>query len=134
REAGPRGRRAGAGAGAGRRLRRRPRNLAHAIFRTLIVPQTEKSGMPDTPIARPLSKANLGHEPGLDPVVAASGRRAAHEGRGRARQRPELLADAREGLFVEARAHLRDVDELAILVKTEVEGAEMSARALRHSA
>src|SRR5262249_10525234 len=111
---------------------RRDRNVARALLRTLGVKQSEESGLPDTTIARPLGKTNLAHEPGLDPVLPAPGRTSSRKRRRGARQRTELLDDERERLVVEAGAHLRDVDELAVLVESEVERAEMSTRALGH--
>src|SRR5262247_3611516 len=103
---------------------------AQAVFRTLVVEQTEEGRLPDTAIARPLGKTNAAHEPRLDPVVPASGRRSLRKRRCGARQRPELLDDERECPVVEARAHLRDVDQLAALVEAQMERAEVSARAL----
>src|SRR5206468_1055508 len=101
------------------RLRRR-QGRAQAVLRTLVVEQTEEGRLPDTAIARPLGKTNAAHEPRLDPVVPASGRRSFRKRRYGARQRPELLADEHERLVVEARADLRDVDQLAALVEAQV--------------
>src|SRR5207237_9091155 len=87
--------------------------------------------MTDPTIACPFGEAHFAHEPGIDPVVVAAGGGAARERRGRARERAELLADGLERAVVEARADLRDVHELALVVEAQMERAEVSARALR---
>src|SRR4030095_4982195 len=44
----------------------------------------------------------------------------------------KLLADALERPVVEARADLRDVDELALVVEAQMQGSEVRARSLGH--
>src|SRR5580765_4426319 len=87
--------------------------------------------MANAAIAREFGKANLGDEPRLDPVMAAPGGRAAHEGRRRSLELTQFPADVLERAHVEPRADLGDIDELAPVVETQVQRAEVSSRALR---
>src|SRR5882672_11670808 len=86
--------------------------------------------MANTTLFRPLREAHLGDERGLDPVMAAAGRRALIERRRRARQRLQQIADRAQGLVVEAGADLAGVHEPFCLVHAQVESAEGPARAL----
>src|SRR5438093_833017 len=52
------------------------------------------------------------------------------EAAGRPGQRAEFFADKLERPVVESRTDLGDVDELAVLVEAQVQGAEVGARAL----
>src|SRR5206468_3128380 len=88
--------------------------------------------MSDAAVACPLGEANLAHDSRLDPVVAAPAGRAARERRGRPLERTKLLADRLECPLVEPRADLGDVDQLALVVETQVQRAEMRPRALWH--
>src|SRR2546429_542467 len=88
--------------------------------------------MSDAAVACPLGEANLAHDSRLDRVVAAPAGRAARERRGRPLERTELLADRLECPLVEPRADLGDVDQLALVVETQVQRAEMRPRALWH--
>src|SRR6476646_5617159 len=87
--------------------------------------------MPNTAIACELGKANLCDEPRLDPAMATPGGRAAYEGRRRPLELTQLAADVLERAHVEPRADLGDIDELAPVVETQVQRAEVSPCALR---
>ncbi len=88
--------------------------------------------MTNAAVGRPLREAHLAHETRLDPVMAAAGRRADVEGGGRARQRQQLAHQSIQRGLVEARTHLRDIDEAPAVVEAEVQRAEVGTRALRH--
>src|SRR4029434_8705821 len=86
--------------------------------------------MADAAVGRPVRVAHLRNETRLDPAMAASGRRARGEGRGRPDQRREAPGDVGETGLVETRADLGDVDEPPVVVETEVQGPEVPPRPL----
>src|SRR6267142_2587907 len=98
------------------RTRGRASALTHDVFRFLVVPKPEESGVPQSAFRRPFGESDLGNEPWFHPMNAAPRQVIALERADRCRQLGKLLAQPAQRGAVEAGPDLAGIDEPAAAV------------------
>src|SRR4029077_8534638 len=108
------------------------RNLPDHVARALVPAQSLEPGVAHLPGRGPLAEADLGDQPGLDPMHPGPGRGAQVERVAVLLQLGQLVVQTVQGLLVEPGAYLARVDELPVaVVDAEQQRAEPDPAASR---
>src|SRR5712672_2756373 len=113
------------------RTRGRASALTHDVFRFLVVPKPEESGVPQFAIRRPFGEGDLGNEPWVHPMNATARQVIVLERADRCPQFGKLLAESAQRGAVEAGPDLAGIDKLSPAVIAQQQCPKTDSAPLR---